>query len=252
MNRILFKKLVTAIVLSLSMALTVPSVLPLTTDSNVVTVEAAKVKLSKKSATMLAGQKIKLKVKHKGKKSVKWSTSNKKVATVKKGVITATGKGKATITAKVGKKKLKCKIKVKKNSYSFNPSILSNSMSSGYFYFVPSKAYYKNGKLYCKINVVNKTGHKIKFIGDRKGNTPSKLYVTLTAKTFSSLINPSDTSTVLAKGKVKVSLPKNIKSNKSKSFTVVFSGKQIKKKGFQLSAADFINFNAKKSIYSFR
>lgn len=49
-------------------------------------------------------------------KKVKWSSSNKKVATVsKKGLVRAKKKGKATITAKYGKKKLKCKVIVKAN-----------------------------------------------------------------------------------------------------------------------------------------
>ncbi|MBQ5473642.1 MAG: Ig-like domain-containing protein, partial [Lachnospiraceae bacterium] len=45
---------------------------------------------------------------------VKWSTSNKKVATVSsKGKVTAKKKGTATITAKVSKKSYKCKVTVK-------------------------------------------------------------------------------------------------------------------------------------------
>lgn len=45
---------------------------------------------------------------------VKYTTSNKKVATVnKKGQITAKGKGKATITVKSGKKSVKVKVTVK-------------------------------------------------------------------------------------------------------------------------------------------
>lgn len=47
--------------------------------------------------------------------SIKWSSSNKKVATVNKyGVVTAVGEGKATITAKTSsKKKAACKVTVK-------------------------------------------------------------------------------------------------------------------------------------------
>lgn len=73
-----------------------------------------KVKLSKTSATLKVGSKLKLKVKN-TKKKVTWKSSKKKVATVsKKGVVTAKKTGKTTITAKVGKKKLTCKIKVVK------------------------------------------------------------------------------------------------------------------------------------------
>lgn len=79
--------------------------------NTVVTAEAA-VKLSSSKTTMVKGQKKTLKVKGTSKK-VKWSTSNKKVATVSsKGVVTAKGKGTATITAKVGTKKYKCKVTV--------------------------------------------------------------------------------------------------------------------------------------------
>lgn len=79
---------------------------------NTRTVEAAKVKISKKKATLTIGKTLKLKVK-KTKKKVKWSSSNKNVATVsKKGKVKAKGTGKATITAKVGKKKLRCKVTV--------------------------------------------------------------------------------------------------------------------------------------------
>ena len=48
-------------------------------------------------------------------KSVKWSSSKKKVATVSKtGKVTAKKPGKATITAKIGKKKYKCVVTVVK------------------------------------------------------------------------------------------------------------------------------------------
>lgn len=72
----------------------------------------AAVKISKKSAYIIKGKKLTLKVT--GTKSkAKWSSSNKKIATVSsKGVVTAKKKGSATITAKVGKKKYTCKVTV--------------------------------------------------------------------------------------------------------------------------------------------
>lgn len=74
---------------------------------------AKKPKLNKKKATITVGKTVKLKVKHK-KKSVKWSSSNKKVATVNgSGRVKGKKKGKATITAKTGGRKLKCKVTVK-------------------------------------------------------------------------------------------------------------------------------------------
>lgn len=77
-------------------------------------VSAASMKLSKKSAILKTGQSITLQVKG-SKKKAKWTTSNKKVATVnQRGKITAKKPGKTTITAKIGKKKLTCKVTVKK------------------------------------------------------------------------------------------------------------------------------------------
>lgn len=71
-----------------------------------------KVKLSQKKMTLRVGEQKKLKLKG-TKKKVKWSSSKKKVATVsKKGVVKAKKKGKAVITARVGKKKYKCKVTV--------------------------------------------------------------------------------------------------------------------------------------------
>ena len=67
--------------------------------------------ISKKKVTLTKGQSVTLTV-NGAKKAPKWSSSNKKVASVsKKGVVKAKKKGSATITAKVGKKTYKCKVK---------------------------------------------------------------------------------------------------------------------------------------------
>ena len=85
----------------------------------------AKPKISRKKITLVVGKKAKLKVKG-TKKKVKWSSSNKSIASVsKKGVVKAKRPGKATIRAKVGKKILKCKVTVKKKT-----SVSSNTASS--------------------------------------------------------------------------------------------------------------------------
>ena len=69
-------------------------------------------RLNQTKLKVKTGKKATLKVLKKA-KSVKWSTSNKKIATVsKKGVVKGIKPGKATITAKVGKKNLKCKVTV--------------------------------------------------------------------------------------------------------------------------------------------
>lgn len=90
---------------------------------------AQKVKLNKKKVTIYVGKTTTLKLKN-NKKKIKWSTSNKKVATVsKKGKVKGKKAGKATITAKVGKKKYKCKVTVKKMKKSsvYKPQVSSNS-----------------------------------------------------------------------------------------------------------------------------
>lgn len=77
--------------------------------------------LNKKKVTLTItntkkNPKITLKVRGVSKKiakKAKWTTSNKKVATVKKGKVTAKKAGKATITCKVQNRRLTCKITVK-------------------------------------------------------------------------------------------------------------------------------------------
>ena len=74
---------------------------------------SAKAKINKKKVTIYVGKTVSLKVKN-NKKKVKWSSTNKSVATVStKGKVKAKKVGKATIIAKVGKKKYRCRITVK-------------------------------------------------------------------------------------------------------------------------------------------
>lgn len=68
-------------------------------------------KLSKKTLKIGQGGSTELYLKG-TKRKPKWSTSNKKIVTVKNGRITAKKKGKASITASIGKKKYTCKITV--------------------------------------------------------------------------------------------------------------------------------------------
>ena len=76
----------------------------------------AKLSASKKSLTLTVGEKATITVKQ-GKKNVtknaKWSTSNKKVATVKKGKITAKAAGNVTIKATYKKTSVSIKVTVK-------------------------------------------------------------------------------------------------------------------------------------------
>lgn len=76
----------------------------------------SKVRLNLTKATLSVGGTVNLQLLN-NKKKVKWSSSNKKVATVtKKGKVKAKKKGTAKIVAKVGKKKYICKITVGKAS----------------------------------------------------------------------------------------------------------------------------------------
>ena len=85
--------------------------------------EAATAKLSKSKVTLEVGDSKKIKVKG-TKTKVVWSTSDKKVATVKSGKITAKGEGTCEITAKVGKKTLTCKVTVNaKKAITFDSSV---------------------------------------------------------------------------------------------------------------------------------
>ena len=73
----------------------------------------AKPALNKKKAKISTGQSVTLKVKG-TKQKPKWTSSNKKIATVsKKGVVTGRSAGNVIIKAKVGGKTLKCKVTVK-------------------------------------------------------------------------------------------------------------------------------------------
>jgi len=104
-------KLLVALCLALVACLAVPALMPVGMN-NPFTAQAA-AKLSKTKATIYNGKTLQLKVTGTT-KSVRWSSSNKKVAKVsQKGLVTALKVGSATITATVGGKKLTCKVTVK-------------------------------------------------------------------------------------------------------------------------------------------
>ena len=89
------------------------------------TTALAAVRINKSKASITVGQKLQLKISGTAKK-VKWSSSNKKVATVSsKGQVKAVGKGNCVITAKIGQKKYKCKLTVKKRNSSGNSNMIS-------------------------------------------------------------------------------------------------------------------------------
>ena len=78
--------------------------------SQIVTESPKKVTLKKKAKVKIGAKLLPLTTLDK----IKYTTSDSKVAKVKNGVITAAGKGTATITVKAGKKTLKIKVKVTK------------------------------------------------------------------------------------------------------------------------------------------
>jgi len=102
-------KKVLAIMLTLALSI---AIIPMVNVS-----AANKIKLNKTKATIYVGKTVTLKLKN-NKNKVKWSSSNKKIATVSsKGKVKGKKTGKVTIIAKVGKKKYKCRITVKRCWY---------------------------------------------------------------------------------------------------------------------------------------
>ncbi len=106
-----------------------------------VTVKAqpTSVKLSKSKATVGAGETVTLKATVKpsnaNNKKVTWTTSNKKIATVKNGKVTTKKAGTVTITAKTSNgKKATCKITVKKapTKITFNKTSLNLYVGSSF------------------------------------------------------------------------------------------------------------------------
>ncbi len=121
-----------------------------------VTVKAPSLNLNKTSATLEKGEKFTLKATvapSNGK--IKWATSDASVATVKNGVVTAKGKGKAVITATLtlnGKKyKKECTVKV---------TSLLDIMEEGFTaeLIVPSVGTQNS---YCQVKYTNHTGSDV-------------------------------------------------------------------------------------------
>lgn len=106
----LTKKLLIAMMIALSTLIIIPATVPIFEGGYIA--QAASIKINAKKKTLNVKQTYTLKISG-TKKKVKWSSSNKKVATVSsKGKVTAKKVGTATITAKVGNKKYSCKIVV--------------------------------------------------------------------------------------------------------------------------------------------
>lgn len=119
------KKFIKMLAMVLSLAMVITLFVPMTEP-----VQVAAVKLNYSKKTIYEGDSLKLKV-NGTKQKVKWSSSNKKIASVNsKGVVAGKNEGVATITAKVAKKSLKCKVMVREKSkvtYINNRSVEYNS-----------------------------------------------------------------------------------------------------------------------------
>lgn len=133
-----------------------------------------RVSLSSKKVTLCVGDKTTLRLTGAKAKKVKWSSSNKKVATVnRKGIVTAKKAGKAVITAKYGKKKYRAKITVvkaaanatrtSKKTTSSTPTKTVNEfynpnnyiMADNCINIMPYHIYYKDRCLYAECYVIN-------------------------------------------------------------------------------------------------
>lgn len=93
---------------------------------------AAAPKLNKTSITLTVGNKYKLVLKN-YKKSTKWNSSKKKVASVSKnGLVKAKKQGISVISTKIGKKKYSCRVKVSQNKLTtkYPTTILPTTLKS--------------------------------------------------------------------------------------------------------------------------
>lgn len=124
-----------------------------TATSTATPTPVVKIKLNKKNETIVCGKKLQLKATVTGTdKAVKWTSSNKKIATVTgKGLVIGKSAGSVTITASVAGKKATCKIQVlykdvtKKADYWFKPTyeLTKRGIVKGYnnqTYFRPNSS----------------------------------------------------------------------------------------------------------------
>lgn len=87
-------------------------------SSNVVCASSKKIVLNKSTLTLVKNKKYALKlkgIKKKKKNSIKWTTSNKKVASVKNGIVKARKTGKCKVIAKYSGKRYACFVHVKRS-----------------------------------------------------------------------------------------------------------------------------------------
>lgn len=85
------------------------------------TEKTSDIKLSKTPLVLYKGQTQKLQIVGTASKNVKWTSSNKRVVTVKNGTVTAKKAGTDIVTAQIGKIRKTCKITVKNPTISLKP-----------------------------------------------------------------------------------------------------------------------------------
>jgi len=169
-------KIITAL-LAFALAFTAFTAVNVMDDSAAITAEAASIKLSTKSKTIGYKQSFNLSIKNTGSKTVKWSTSNKKVAKIKKVSktkykVTAVKPGTATIKAKVGGKTYKCKVTVKKICHTTKTLAKGETHTLGL----------KNVKGTVKWSTSNKKVASIKKVSNKKCKVTAKKAGTATIK----------------------------------------------------------------------
>lgn len=153
----IFKKLLLSIMIVIT-TLTMSSVAMLELPSTSV-VEAASIRINKTKYTMKKGSTYTLKITG-TKKKVKWTSSNKKVATVNsKGKVTAKKKGTCTITAKIGNKKYKCKITVKNKAATTTKSRTVYITNTGSKYHSSGCRYLRKSKIAISLNNAKNSGY---------------------------------------------------------------------------------------------
>lgn len=168
---------------------------------------AEKAKISQDKATITVGYTKKLSVENG--KVEKWSTNDKKVATVdSKGKVTAKKKGKTTITAKLEDgSKVKCTVTVKDNKYSDTKITTSDVYYGEGAMKAYSASFDKSGNLVIKATFVNNMPNKVtqlknikitvkdgngKTVGTYKLSTKNVSISANSAKNFSFTIKKAD------------------------------------------------------------
>lgn len=115
--------------------------------------------LNSKSVTVTAGKTVKLTMEG-TKKTISWTTSNSKIASVsKKGVVTGKSAGTATITAKVAGKSYTCKVTVKRNEVKFTDE--TSMCPYGQLGVSITKVYYSGKTMVAEGYVINNTSAKV-------------------------------------------------------------------------------------------